>query len=72
MDGKLPTVLGCLQYILEVAMSTSPNSEPGALDKGDELETDFDESINLDDNPYLYRTDDSDLDSDSDDDNYYK
>jgi len=42
--------------------------------KGDELETDSDESIDLDDNPYLYRTDGSDKDSDddNDDDVYYK
>ena len=45
--------------------------EKGAL-KGDELETDSDESIDLDDNPYLYSIDDSESDSDSDDDDYYK
>ncbi|KAF8329592.1 hypothetical protein F5887DRAFT_1064326 [Amanita rubescens] len=72
MHGNLPTVLGCLQYILEMAMSMCPNSTPekGALNKGDEFEIDSDESIDLDDNPYLYRADDSDSDSDSDD--YYK
>ena len=76
MRGTSQTVLGCLQCILEMAISMSPNpaSEKGALNKGDELETDSDESIDLDDNPYLYRTDDpdKDSDSDSDDDDYYK
>jgi hypothetical protein len=48
LDGDLSTVLGCLQYILETAMSMSPNLTPG---------TDADDPIDLDDSPYLYSDD---------------
>jgi hypothetical protein len=59
MDGDLLTVLGCLQYILEMAMSMSPNltSEKGALKKSDGLEADGDDPIDLDDTPYLHYND---------------
>jgi hypothetical protein len=43
IHGDLSAVLGCLQYVLEMAMS---NLTP---------EADGDDPINLDDNPYLVR-----------------
>ena len=52
MDGDLSTVLGCLRYILETAMSMSQN-----LTKSDELEADGDDPIDLDDSPYLHSDD---------------
>lgn len=53
MQGDLPTVLGCLQYILEMTMSMTPNSTPekGRSKKSDELEADADPPIDVDDNP---------------------
>ena len=53
MDGDLSIVLGCLQYILEMAMSMSPNLTPErrTLKKSNdsELEADGDDLIGLDD-----------------------
>lgn len=53
MQGDLPTVLGCLQYILEMTMSMTPNSTPekGRSKKSDEFEADADPPIDVDDNP---------------------
>jgi hypothetical protein len=53
MHGALSTVLGCLQYILEMAMSMTPN-----LKKSDGLEADADDPIDVDDTPYLHNDDD--------------
>ena len=66
MVGDLLTVLGCLKYILETAMSMSPNLMPEkkeALEKNDELEAYGDDLIDLDDPPYLH-CDDSSYSSD--------
>jgi hypothetical protein len=54
MQGDLPTVLGCLQYILEMAMSMTPNLTPekGGSKKSDELEADADPPIDVDDSPF--------------------
>lgn len=56
MHGDLPIVLGCMQYILETAMSMSPNLTPEkeALKKSDnsELEADGDDLIGLNDDSY--------------------
>ncbi|KAF8690340.1 hypothetical protein AX14_003004, partial [Amanita brunnescens Koide BX004] len=71
MRGDLATVLGRLQYILEMAMSMSPNLTP---EKGtcDELKADL---TDLDDNPSLYHNDSDDSDGDedeaSDENDYY-
>ena len=54
-QGDLPTVLGCLQHILEMAMSMTP--EKGGLKKSDESEADADDLIDLDDTPYLHHGD---------------
>ena len=55
MDGNLSTVLECLQYILETAMSMFPSETPEweGLKKSDELQADGDDLIDLDDSPYL-------------------
>ncbi|KAF8808660.1 hypothetical protein BYT27DRAFT_7188627 [Phlegmacium glaucopus] len=55
MRGDLPTVLGCLKYILEIAIFMTPTSTPekGMLMTSDELEADADDPIDLDDTPYL-------------------
>ncbi|KAF8730598.1 hypothetical protein AX14_005406, partial [Amanita brunnescens Koide BX004] len=55
MDGNLSTVLECLQYILETAMSMFPSETPEweGLKKRDELQADGDDLIDLDDSPYL-------------------
>jgi hypothetical protein len=45
MDGDLSIVLGCLQHILKMAMSMSLNLTPEAYG---------DNSIDLDDTPYLH------------------
>ena len=56
LHGDLPIVLGCMQYILETAMSMSPNLTPEkeALKKSDnsELEADGDDLIGLNDDSY--------------------
>jgi hypothetical protein len=54
MYGGLSTVLGCLQHILERAMSMTPNLTPGF----DQLEAAADDPIDLDESPYLYPADD--------------
>jgi hypothetical protein len=50
MRRDLEIVLGCIQYILETAMSMSPNLTPekGTSDNGEELEAGHDNSIHLD------------------------
>ncbi|KAF8336667.1 hypothetical protein F5887DRAFT_891341, partial [Amanita rubescens] len=61
MQEDLSTVLGSLRYILEMAMSMTPNVTPekGALMESDELEDDdpIGDPIDLDDNPYLHSDD---------------
>jgi len=54
MHGALSTVLGCLRYILETAMSMYPNLTPerGALEKSDELEANGDDPFDVDDSPH--------------------
>jgi hypothetical protein len=57
MHRDLPTVLGCLQYILGMAMSMAPNltAEKGGLKQSDDNRVvDADDPIDLDDNPYLH------------------
>jgi len=59
MRGGLSTVLGCLNHILEIAMSMTPTStlEKGMLKTSDKLEADADDLIDLDDTPYLQHND---------------
>ncbi len=70
MRGDLATVLRCLQYILEMAMSMSPKLTPekGTSEAGND-------DLDLDDNPSLYHDDSDDLDGDedeaSDENDYY-
>lgn len=54
--GNLSIVLGCLQYILEMAMSMSPNLTP-ERDALNELEADGDDPIDLYDSPHLHSDD---------------
>jgi len=60
MQGDLATVLGCLKYILETAMSMTL-TEKGMQKTNNELEDDTDDPINLDDTPYLQHNDDDEL-----------
>ena len=53
MQGDLLTMLGCLKYILEFAISMTPTSK----NTSDELDADADDVIDLDDSPSLQHND---------------
>lgn len=64
--NDLLIVLGCFRYILEMALTMSPNLTPEkeALKKSDESEAEGDDPIDLDDSRYLHCDDDDDDDDD--------
>jgi len=59
MHGALSTVLGCLKYILETAMSMTSTSmaEKGVSKASDELQDDADDLFDLSDTPYTQPND---------------
>lgn len=61
MNGALSTVLGCLKYILETAMSMTSTLEKGVSKTSDELQDDADDLFNLSDTPYTQPNDEEEF-----------